>query len=108
MGKISDVSESPTKTLGCAKMARPLEGKTIFITGASRGIGLVIGKSASRLGANVVVAAKSATAHAKLPGTIYSAASEIKEEGGKALAVQCDIQSEEQVQAAVAKAIEAF
>jgi len=89
-------------------MARPFEGKTALITGASRGIGLAIGKLLGGLGANVVVAAKSATAHAKLPGTIHSAAREIQEAGGRALAVRCDIQAEEQVQAAVAATVEAF
>lgn len=89
-------------------MARPFEGKTVFITGASRGIGLAIGKLASELGANVVVAAKSATAHAKLPGTIYSAAREIEEAGGQALPVQCDIQDAEQVKSAVEAAVKAF
>lgn len=89
-------------------MAREFEGKTVLITGASRGIGLAIGKTLGSLGANVVVAAKSATAHSKLPGTIFSAAREIEEAGGKALAVQCDIQDEEQVKAAVAATVKAF
>jgi citronellol/citronellal dehydrogenase len=85
-----------------------LRGKTLFITGASRGIGLAIGKRAARDGANVVVAAKSSEPNPKLPGTIFTAAKEIEAAGGKALAVQCDIRFEDQVQAAVAKAVEAF
>jgi citronellol/citronellal dehydrogenase len=85
-----------------------LRGRTLFITGASRGIGKAIALRAARDGANVVVAAKTVTAHARLPGTIHSAAEEIEAAGGKALAVQVDIRSEEEVEAAVAKAVEAF
>ena len=85
-----------------------LRGKTLFITGASRGIGLAIGLRAAKDGANVVIAAKTADPNPKLPGTIYSAAKEIEEAGGKALPIQCDIRFEEQVQAAVAKAVETF
>ncbi|MEO8552573.1 MAG: NAD(P)-dependent oxidoreductase [Kofleriaceae bacterium] len=85
-----------------------LRGKTLFITGASRGIGLAIGKRAARDGANVVIAAKTADPNPKLPGTIFTAAKEIEEAGGKALALQCDIRFEDQVQAAVAKAVETF
>ena len=85
-----------------------LRGKTLFITGASRGIGLAIGKRAARDGANVVIAAKTSEPNPKLPGTIFTAAKEIEAAGGKALAVQCDIRFEDQVQAAVAKAVEAF
>ncbi|WP_176064258.1 SDR family oxidoreductase [Anaeromyxobacter diazotrophicus] len=85
-----------------------LKGKTIFITGASRGIGKAIGVRAARDGANVVVAAKSKVANPKLPGTIYSAAEEIEQAGGKALAVPCDIRSDEEVARAVAQAVERF
>src|SRR6201994_273176 len=85
-----------------------LRGKTLFITGASRGIGLAIGLRAAKDGANVVIAAKTADPNPKLPGTIFSAAKEIEEAGGKALPIQCDIRFEEQVQAAVAKAVETF
>ena len=85
-----------------------LRGKTLFITGASRGIGLAIGLRAARDGANVVVAAKTAEPNPKLPGTIHTAAKEIEEAGGKALAVQCDIRFEEQVAAAVGKTVEMF
>ena len=85
-----------------------LEGKTLFITGASRGIGLAIAKRAARDGANIVVAAKTAETHAKLPGTIYSAAAEIVEAGGRALPVQTDIREEGSVQAAVDQAVSEF
>ena len=85
-----------------------LKGKTLFITGASRGIGLAIGKRAAADGANVVVAAKTTDPNPKLPGTIYSAAKEIEAAGGKALPLQVDIRDEDGVLAAVAKAVEAF
>jgi citronellol/citronellal dehydrogenase len=78
-----------------------LKGKTLFISGASRGIGLAIALRAARDGANVAVAAKTAEPHPKLPGTIYTAAEEIEKAGGKALPIVCDIRFEEQVQAAV-------
>jgi citronellol/citronellal dehydrogenase len=84
------------------------KGKTVFITGASRGIGLAIGKRLAAEGANIVVAAKTAEANPKLPGTIYSAAAEIEAAGGQALPVVCDIRFEEQVQAAVNQAVERF
>ncbi len=85
-----------------------LEGKTIFITGASRGIGLAIAKRAAADGANIVVAAKTTEANPKLPGTIYSAAAEIEAAGGKALALQVDIREEASVLAAVARAVKVF
>ena len=85
-----------------------LQGKTLFITGASRGIGKAIGLRAARDGANVVIAAKSKVANPKLPGTIDSAAEEMVQAGGKALAIQCDIRNEEEVQRAVAQAVERF
>jgi len=85
-----------------------LEGKTLFITGASRGIGLAIGLRAARDGANVVVAAKSDVPNPKLPGTIHTAAAEIEKAGGKALAVPCDVREEEQVKAAVKAAADRF
>jgi citronellol/citronellal dehydrogenase len=78
-----------------------LKGKTLFVTGASRGIGLAIALRAAQDGANVAVAAKTAEPHPKLPGTIYTAAEEIEKAGGKALPIVCDIRFEEQVQAAV-------
>jgi citronellol/citronellal dehydrogenase len=85
-----------------------LRGKTLFITGASRGIGLAIALRAARDGANVVIAAKSSVANPKLPGTIHTAAAAVDAAGGNGLAIQCDIREEEQVQAAVAKTIETF
>ncbi|MEE9313159.1 MAG: NAD(P)-dependent oxidoreductase [Rhizobiaceae bacterium] len=85
-----------------------LKNKTIFMSGGSRGIGLSIALRAARDGANVVIAAKTAEPHPKLPGTIYTAAKEIEDAGGKALAVLCDIREEAQVQAAVDAAVEAF
>ncbi len=86
----------------------PLRGKTLFITGASRGIGLAIALRAARDGANIVVVAKSAVANPKLPGTIHSAATAIEAAGGHALPIQCDIREEDQVRAAVAQAVERF
>jgi citronellol/citronellal dehydrogenase len=85
-----------------------LKGKTVFITGASRGIGKAIGLRAARDGANVVVAAKTAEPHPKLPGTIHSAAREIEEAGGHALALTVDVRDEAQVLDAVAKTVERF
>jgi citronellol/citronellal dehydrogenase len=85
-----------------------LEGKVLFITGASRGIGKAIALRAARDGARIVIAAKTAAPHPKLPGTIYSAAEEIEAAGGKALPLMVDIRSEEQLAQAVAQAVEAF
>ena len=85
-----------------------LEGKTLFISGASRGIGLAIAKRAARDGANVAIAAKTAEPNPKLEGTIFTAAEEIEKAGGRALPLVCDIRDEAQVQAAVAKTVEAF
>ncbi len=85
-----------------------LKGKTLFITGCSRGIGLAIALRAAEDGANVAVVAKTVKEHPKLPGTIYTAAAEIEKAGGKAIAIQTDIRSEESVQAAVDKCVEAF
>lgn len=85
-----------------------LAGKTLFITGASRGIGLAIALRAARDGANIVIAAKSAVPNPKLPGTIHTAAAEIEAAGGKALALQVDIREEAEVVAAAAQAAEHF
>ena len=85
-----------------------LQGKTIFITGASRGIGLAIALRAAREGANVAIAAKTADPNPKLPGTIFTAAAEIEAAGGAALPLQCDIRYEEQVVDAVAKTVARF
>ncbi|KUF36876.1 SDR family oxidoreductase [Xanthomonas phaseoli] len=85
-----------------------LSGKTLFITGASRGIGLAIALRAARDRANVAIAAKSAVANPKLPGTIHSAAAAVTAAGGQALALKCDIRDEVQVRAAVAATVDAF
>lgn len=85
-----------------------LKGKTIFISGGSRGIGLAIALRAARDGANIVIAAKTVEPDPRLPGTIHEAAKAIEAAGGRALALQVDIRSEEQVAAAAAKAAETF
>lgn len=85
-----------------------LKDKTLFITGASRGIGLAIALRAARDGANIVIAAKTTEPHPKLPGTIFTAAEEIEAAGGKALPIQVDIRDEANVQAAIDKTIETF
>ena len=85
-----------------------LKGKTLFITGASRGIGLAIAMRAARDGANIVIAAKTAEPHAKLPGTIHTAAAEIEEAGGQALPIVCDIRDDQVVADAVAAAAQQF
>ena len=85
-----------------------LQGKTLLITGASRGIGKAIALRAARDGANIVVVAKTAEPHPKLPGTVYTAVEEIEAAGGKGLACITDIRFEDQVQAAVDKAVETF
>lgn len=85
-----------------------LKGKTVFISGSSRGIGKAIGLRLAREGANIVIAAKTTEAHPKLPGTIYTAAEEMKAAGGDALAVFLDVRSEELAEAAVQKAVDHF
>ena len=85
-----------------------LQGKTLFITGASRGIGLAIALRAARDGANIAIAAKTTEPHPKLPGTIYTAAEEIEKAGGKALPLIVDIRDENVVADAVAKTVEVF
>jgi citronellol/citronellal dehydrogenase len=85
-----------------------LAGKTLFITGASRGIGKAIGLRAARDGANIVIAAKTDQPHPKLPGTIHTAAEEMKEAGGDALAVVVDVRDEDMVNTAVNAAVERF
>jgi citronellol/citronellal dehydrogenase len=87
---------------------RSLKGRTLFITGASRGIGLAIALRAARDGANVAVAAKTVTPHPRLPGTIYTAAEQIEQVGGKALPLAVDIRSDEQVEHAVAECAKTF
>ena len=89
-------------------MAETLSGKTLFITGASRGIGLAIGLKAARDGANVAIAAKTAEPNPKLAGTIHSAAEEIEKAGGKALPLVVDVRDETQVRDALMKTAAAF
>jgi len=89
-------------------MSTSLAGKTVFITGASRGIGKAIGLRLAQEGANVVIAAKTSDPHPKLPGTIYSAAEEIVKAGGKALPVATDIRDENQIDEAFQKAVKTF
>ncbi len=85
-----------------------LSGKKIFITGGSRGIGLAIALRAARDGASIAIAAKTSEPNPKLPGTIHSAAEEIRAAGGTALAIQCDLRDESQIEAAVNQAAETF
>jgi citronellol/citronellal dehydrogenase len=85
-----------------------LQGKTLFISGASRGIGLAIAVRAARDGANIAIAAKTTEPHPRLPGTVYTAAEEIEKAGGKALACVVDIRDEAMVEEAVAKTVETF
>lgn len=85
-----------------------LNGKTLFITGASRGIGLAIAKRAAQDGANIAIAAKTAEPHPKLEGTIYTAANEIEEAGGKALPLVVDVRDEDSVKAAVDATVKEF
>ncbi len=89
-------------------MTRSLRGRTLFITGASRGIGLAIARRAAGDGANVVIAAKTDTPHRSLPGTIHSAAEEVIALGGRALPLICDVREEDQVAAAIARTVEEF
>ena len=85
-----------------------LQGKRIFITGGSRGIGLAIALRAAKDGASIAIAAKTAEPNPKLPGTIYTAAEEITSAGGRALAIQCDLRDENQIAAAVGQAATEF
>jgi citronellol/citronellal dehydrogenase len=85
-----------------------LQGKTLFITGASRGIGLAIALRAARDGANIAIAAKTADPHPRLPGTIYSAAEEVEKAGGKALPLVVDVRDEASVQSAVEQTVSRF
>jgi citronellol/citronellal dehydrogenase len=86
----------------------PLAGRTLFITGASRGIGLAIALRAAADGANIAIAAKTTEPHPKLPGTIYTAAAEIEAAGGRALPLAVDIRDEQQVSQAVSRTVETF
>jgi citronellol/citronellal dehydrogenase len=85
-----------------------LQGKRIFVTGGSRGIGLAIALRAARDGASVAIAAKTSDPNPKLPGTIHTAAKEIRAAGGTALPIQCDLRDENQIAAAVAQAAQEF
>lgn len=85
-----------------------LRGKVLFITGGSRGIGLAIALRAARDGARIAIAAKTSEPHPKLAGTIHSAAGEIRQAGGEALPIQCDIRFPDQIEAAVARTVDAF
>src|SRR5947209_16799467 len=85
-----------------------LKGKTVFVSGGSRGIGLAIAMRAARDGANIAIAAKTAEPHPKLKGTIYTAADEIRAAGGNALPIVCDIREEEQVFDAIDKTVAEF
>lgn len=87
---------------------RSLRGKTLFITGASRGIGHAIALRAAQDGANVAIVAKTTEPHPKLPGTIFTAAADVEAAGGQALALACDIRDEAAVEAAVAATVERF
>jgi citronellol/citronellal dehydrogenase len=89
-------------------LSNSLTGKTLFISGGSRGIGLAIALRAARDGANIAIAAKTAEAHPSLPGTIYTAAQAIEAAGGKALPLLCDIRDEDQVEQAVALTVQLF
>ncbi len=85
-----------------------LKGRTLFITGASRGIGLAIALRAARDGANIAIAAKTDKPHPKLPGTIFTAAEEIRKAGGEALPLAVDVRDEAQVQDAIEQTVAAF
>jgi citronellol/citronellal dehydrogenase len=102
------MSQKPFLGVEARPEAAGLGGRTLFITGASRGIGLAIALRAARDGANVVIAAKSTQEHPKLPGTIFSAAEQVEQAGGHALALAMDVREEEQVVCAVDQAVARF
>jgi citronellol/citronellal dehydrogenase len=89
-------------------MTRSLKNQTLFITGASRGIGLAIALRAARDGANIAIAAKSTSENPKIPGTIFSAANQITQAGGNALPLACDIRYDDQVDQAINKTVKTF
>ena len=92
----------------CLDPKHSLKGKTVFITGGSRGIGLAIGIAAGREGANVVLAAKTTDPQPNLEGTIFTAAAAVEKAGGKALAVKCDVRDEASVEEAIKTAVDKF
>src|SRR5205085_10828486 len=114
-GAVAGAGTRRTAQLACNRQ-RPigdiimtsLKGKTLFISGASRGIGLAIALRAARDGASVAIAAKTAEPHPRLKGTIYTAADQVRAAGGKALPVVCDIREEAQVMDAVEKTVGEF
>jgi citronellol/citronellal dehydrogenase len=99
---------TPRKMSRWEAVMSSLQGKTLFITGASRGIGLAIALRAARDGANIAIAAKTTEPHPRLKGTIYTAADEIRAAGGQALPLVCDIRDEAQVMAAIAQTVDTF
>lgn len=110
MNRLNTISSHLVKKTTPVKMNQftTLKNKTLVISGASRGIGLAIAKRAAQDGANIVILAKTTTPHPKLPGTIYTAAKELEDLGGKALPLKCDIRFEDQVNECVRKTIEKF
>lgn len=108
MDPFKNREEPPVPSSTTPAATRSLAGKTLFITGASRGIGKAIALRAARDGANVAIAAKTTEPHPKLPGTIYSAAEEIEAAGGHALPLLCDIRDEGQIAEAVMKTEDTF
>lgn len=102
------ISAQPTSSQELGRKIGDLRGKTILMSGGSRGIGLEIAKRCAQDGANLVIAAKSTQEHPNLPGTIYSACEEVRAAGGKSLPVVMDVREESQVQAAVDAAVKAF
>lgn len=103
---VGNVSNTGVKTL--LQKKGNLKGKTVLVSGASRGIGLAIARRCAKDGANVVILAKTDTPHPKLPGTIYTAAEEMVKLGGKGLGIKCDIRFEDQCQKAIDLAIKTF
>lgn len=110
MNRISRIGKNLTKKTPVKeiKFHCSLKGKTMIISGASRGIGLAIARNAAKDGANIVILAKTDKPHPKLPGTIYTAAKELEKLGAQVLPLKCDIRFEEQVKACVQKAVDRF
>jgi citronellol/citronellal dehydrogenase len=108
LSPLTDTPHGADRRVRGGRIHMPLSGKTMFISGASRGIGLAIAKRAAADGANVALVAKTAEPHPKLDGTVYTAAKEIEDVGGHALPIVGDVRDAESVEAAVAKAVEQF